>query len=152
MPSNVQTLYDLEVQVPYFGHGFENFMRDIKRTAALDEVISDGLLLYQTNVLTTTAVAIKTSAGKVYGVILKSNGTAGGIQLYNVAQGSVTVGTTANDLWIPVAATSGRITAVTLSGTSLADSWATAITGAATTGSRNNTAMANLPHVWVLYA
>lgn len=55
-----------------------------------------GTLTYSNTALTNTAVAIKTSAAGWYGgEFYNPNATVEYIQIYNVAQGSVTVGTTA---------------------------------------------------------
>lgn len=150
--SNIQTIYSLEVQRAYQPHGYEDFVHNLRGTAGLDEFASDALTTYQSNALTTTAVAIKASAGSVYGVAVKSNGTAGYVSLWNVAQGAVTVGSTTQDLVIPVSATSGEFTRMNLSGSGTGTIWNTAITAAAATTARGNTVMTNLPNVWILYA
>jgi hypothetical protein len=72
--------------------------------------------MYVASDLTTTAVAVKASAGKVHGVFMQSTGALAYLSLWNVAQGSVTVGTTSQDFALGVSATSGQ--------TSVAYSWA----------------------------
>jgi hypothetical protein len=58
--------------------------------------------------LTSTAQAIKASAGSLYGYyIYNPNATAAFVQFYNTASGSVTVGTTSPLFMLAIPATAG---------------------------------------------
>jgi hypothetical protein len=96
--SNVITLGNLRNQIPYLGDGLRQWTDALGRFLPPGTVASDALSYYIAPDLTTTAVAIKASAGKVHGVFLQSTGAIAYLSLWNVAQGSVTVGTTSQGL------------------------------------------------------
>lgn len=88
-----------------------------------------GLLTLKTDALVATAVAVKASAGKVYGYhIYNSNATDMFVHFYDIAQGSTTVGSSARSRTLAVPGGGVIDTALVVPLT-----FATAITIAATT-------------------
>jgi hypothetical protein len=109
--------------------------------------LTTGLTTFSNTALTSTAVAVKASAGKLHGYILHNPSAATTfIQVWNIAVGSVTVGTTAPTYVIPIP-----------SGASANVSWekgvthSTAITVAATTTATGSTAPATAAVVALFY-
>ena len=96
-----------------------------------------GITPLKLNALTNSAVAIKASAGQLFMLQCgNTNASEYYVQIYNVAAGSVTVGTTAPTLSIPIAATSTGGFALSLQGLQ----FSTAISAAATTTATGGTA------------
>ena len=151
--SNVITLNNLRNQIPYLGDGLRQWTDALGRFLPTATISSDALSLYVASDLTTTAVAVKASAGKVHGVFMQSTGAVAYLSLWNVAQGSVTVGTTSQDFALGVGATSGLTSVAYLVGSAngTAPLWATAITAAISTTARGVAAPANLPIVIIAY-
>lgn len=150
---NVITLANIKNHEAYRSEGFRAFIDSIKRNLGPTTVSADALTFYISNALTTTAVAIKASAGKVHGVYIESAGAIAYLSLWNVAQGSVTVGTTSQQFAIGTTATSGHSNAAAFfgSGNGTSPLWNTAITGAVATTVTGNSAAASLPLVVVVY-
>jgi hypothetical protein len=95
---------------------------------------SGGLTMWRDVDLDETAVVVKASAGQIYTIIaINLKATTLYLQLYDVAQGSVTVGTTTPDLTIPLPANSTTGAGVAIS-IPQGIAFATAITAACTTG------------------
>lgn len=151
--SNVVTLNNLRNYIPYTSDGMQQWVNALGRNLPPGTVAADALSYYVAVDLSATAVAIKASAGKVHGVYLQSTGAIAYLSLWNVAQGSVTVGTTSQDFVIGVSATSGHSNAAYLPGTAngTAPLWATAITAAVATTARGLTAASPLPLVIIAY-
>lgn len=151
---NIATLTNLKAMQAYSRAAFSDMLRDIERWAGSYEEFSDGLTLSVTGDLAATATAVKASAGKVYAVIVASPGDAAlgvFIHLYNIAAGSVTVGTSEHrdSFFVPAGET---VVAVFHAGGS-ANRYGTAIAIASTTTSRGSTAPAAVDRadVVVLY-
>lgn len=108
-----------------------------------------GLSAYHNAALSNTAVAVKASAGQLYGIDMSNalNSTAY-VQFFDVAQGSVTVGTTAPTFVIsgPTAAATFATRGVQIP---LGITMGTAITAASTTTATGNTGAAQV--VAILY-
>lgn len=99
---------------------------------------SGGLSIYSGSI-TTTVTAIKTSAGQLYGWhIFNANATTIYVQIFNVATGSVTLGTTAPTMALGIPA-GGGANVMTDSGIA----FATAISVACTTTRTGSTAPAS---------
>jgi len=126
------------------------------------EQTSDAMALSITGALSTTVTAVKATAGKVYWIIVES-GTAISatttaatlsvyVQLFNATTGNVTLATTSPDMvvWCPANGTAS----VRVDTGGDATLFATAISIAATTTGKGNTAPAtvNMPNVTVKYA
>lgn len=152
--ANVVQLANLKNQIPYYGDGLAQFLEALHRNIPAELKVSDGLSYYQSNLLTTTAVAIKASAGKVYGVFLQSAGALGYLSLWNLGTGSVTVGTTSQTAAFPISATSGQSMAYYMVGSAQGTSplWNTAITAAVATTVTGSSAVATLPTVIIAYS
>lgn len=153
--ANVVQLANLKNAIPILGPGYAAFLEGLARNLPPELKVSDGLAYYYSNALTTTAVAIKASAGKVYGVYLQSAGAIAYVSLWNVAQGSVTVGTTSQQFALGVTATSGHDNYALMSGASgngTSPLWNTAITAAVATTVTGSSAVATLPTVVIAYA
>jgi hypothetical protein len=86
----------------------------------------------------TTVVSVKSSAGNLYGWFIgNTNATVCYVQIFNVASGSVTLGTTAPNLTLPIPATSGANLSLVIPiafGTAISVASTTTATGATTTG------------------
>lgn len=98
-----------------------------------------GITPLKLNALTNTAVAIKASGGQLFMLQCgNTNASEYYVQVYNVAAGSVTVGTTAPTLSIPIAATSTGGFALSLVGlqfgTAISAAWTTTATGGTAPG------------------
>jgi hypothetical protein len=107
-----------------------------------------GLLIKSASGLTNTAVAIKASAGQIYGWFLDNteNTATTFFQIYNIASGSVTVGTSTPVMSFAVP---GGGSANVMNAMGIA--FGTAISIAATTGYSNGTAPANTVTFNVFY-
>ena len=89
--------------------------------------------------LAATVVSVKSAAGTVYGLVVENNqGVATFVQVFNVASGSVVLGTTNPTIEVQVAASSSRL--VTLPEVGVA--FGTAISMAATTTSEGTSGSA----------
>jgi hypothetical protein len=67
--------------------------------------VPTGTRRFEDSVSGATAVAVKASSGKIYAIIVDNalNAAASFVKLYDLAQGSVTVGTTPPDFILKVA-------------------------------------------------
>ena len=114
------------------------------------EVVSGGKLFNDTD-NENTAVAVKASSGTVYMIEVDNTANAAitYVKLWDTAQGSVTVGTTAPVMIIPVAA-SAKITLAVPTGIA----FATAITVASVTtaGTAGTTSPTSAAIVRIVYA
>ena len=150
---NITTLTDIRTLIPYLPDGVTAALEGLGRWLPPQVKTADSLSLYAASDLTTTAVAVKGSAGAPgpLVIITQSVGTAGFVVIYNIAAASVTVGTSAFIYAHPVSATNNEVTCSSYFG-SVGTIFDTAIAVSAHTTARGNTAMTNLPKVWVLYA
>lgn len=101
-----------------------------------------GITPLKLNALTNGAIAIKASAGQL--LMLQcgnTNASEAYVQVYNVAFGSVSVGTTAPTLSIPIAATSTGGFALSLVGLQFGTAISAAATTTATGGTGPSTAL-----------
>lgn len=95
-----------------------------------------GVSLFFNAAISNTAVSVKSSGGNLYGFdILNTNASIVYVQVFNVASGSVTVGTTTPVKVIPLTASEEKHISF-----SIPESYSTAISIAATTGATNGTA------------
>jgi hypothetical protein len=151
---NVTTLINLQTQINYNQDGMAQAYQSILRNIPPDVKAADSLSLYTSNTLTNAAGAVKTTPGKLHGVIVKSMGALGYLVLWNLATGSVTVGTTSSTMAIPFTATTGQITSVPFfaSGQGTIPLWSVAISAAVATTVIGAGAVATLPVVWIVYS
>lgn len=152
--ANVVQLNNLKNYIPYQSDGMRQWLDGLTRFMPPSLVNSDGLAFYVSSALTTTAVAVNASGGYLHGIFIQSNGALGYLSLWNVAQGSVTVGTTSQTLALPFTATSGHSTAISFFGTGNGTSpiFNTALTAAVATTVTGNSAVATLPLVIIAYS
>lgn len=153
---NVSTMYALECDAQYQPEGVARAAAMLKRYAPWFEMAGDGLTRSVTSALTTTATAVKASAGNLYAIALISGSSAAAdayVQVYNVASGSVSVGTTAPDLVLKVPATETAVY-LCVPGDDDNNLFDTAISIAATTTHDGSGALAaaSRPTVIALYA
>lgn len=154
--SNVQTMYALECDAQYQPEGVARAVAMLKKYAPWFEMAGDGLTRSVTSALSTTVTAVKASAGNLYALVLISGSTAAAdayLQVFNVASGSVTLGTTAPDLVLKVPAAETTVY-LCVPGDDDNNLFDTAISIAATTTHDGNTALAaaSRPTVIALYA
>lgn len=108
---------------------------------------SVGLTVFSNQALTNTVTAVKTSAARMHQYdFYNPNATGVWIQLFNLATGSVTLGTTAPTRTIYLPATSGRDWS-----SSFSDSWSTALTIACTTTNTGSTAPSSAIQAYIGY-
>lgn len=164
--SNASTADTLRSFRNYLGAAFTDATApwDIFQSQFKYELQSDGMSWSANAALTTTVTAVKTSAAKLYAVVVcsgtaipgNSAGTAASntafVQVFNVATGSVTLATTAPDHVVKCPANECVVHMVHSAGS--ANLYGTAISIAATTTSKGNTALsaADLPSVFLVYA
>jgi hypothetical protein len=95
-----------------------------------------------------TVTAVKSSAGNIYGIqVLNGSAAACFVQIFDVATGSVTLGTTVPDMQVRVAANSYATIPVPAVGIE----FGTAISIASTTGASGDTASAAGVDVYIQY-
>jgi len=103
---------------------------NLRGTVSTAVATTGGMTRFRNTALSNTATAVKASAGNLYYYhVYNSNAADAFLQLYNVAQGSVTVGTTTPDLTLAIPA--GGVLDGSFDGAPF--SFSTAITIAATT-------------------
>lgn len=113
---------------------------DVKAAPSLGT--SGGITPLKLNALSNSAVAIKAAAGQLFMLQCgNTNASEEYVQIYNVASGSVTVGTTASAISIPIAATSTGGFALSLVGMQFGTAISAAATTSATGGSAPSTAL-----------
>ncbi len=153
---NVATMYQMEADAQYVGEGMAKVVHFLKQYAPFFEFVGDGLTRATTSPLSTTVTAIKASAGNLYAVRITSGASAlvdAYVQIFNVAAGSVTLGTTAPVMVLPCPFTRTVIYPI-VPGDDDNDLFSTAMSMAATTTLSGSTALATAsqPTVEVLYA
>lgn len=162
--ANATVLHHLKASAQYKGEAAQRVVDRIARAIVPGDEQADGLAVYQSNAVTTTAVAVKASAGKLYAVIIEPDATGasgtggtGVLHLYNSATVANLVpgGGTATDLLMAsVKFVTGMIRCLTfdpaeVAGTALFSSGlcihvSTRLGGA--------TAVASLPRVTIVYS
>lgn len=161
--ANVQTAAQIRAFLPYKAAAVTDACNGpIEYAQDRYESVSDGMALSINGSLSTTVTSVKASAGKVYLVIVESGtailGTtttasnAAYVQIFNVASGSVTLGTTSPDMVIKCPA--NEAVAISVESGGSANIFGTAISVAAATTGKGNTALAtaDLPNVTIKYA
>ena len=150
--TNVATFQTLRGLQQYLPDGVAAVLEGLMRNLPPDIRLADNLGLYASNAVSTTAIDIDTTAGaKPIIIIVQSTGTACWVHLHDAQSGSVTAGVDV-DFLVPVAATTGRITALLCLGDSWDEFWNTGLTITTSTATETSAAPANLPNIWVVYA
>lgn len=154
--SNPTTMYELECAAQYEPEGFARAVEFIKRYAPWFEHQGDSLERVVASPLSTTVTQISDSASNCYAVFVKSGSSATQdcyVQLFNVDDTDVTLGTTAPDMVLKVSATKSQVFLI-VPGHDAKDTFATGLSMAATTTHDGNTALATAsqPTVWVVSA
>lgn len=102
--------------------------------------------------LAATVQAVKGSGGTVYGVLVECDGCGVGyIQLFNLAAGSVMLGTTTPDIELRIPTTANYAAPIVIPFDSVGMDFTTAIAVACTTASKGSMGCAVGDHVTVLY-
>lgn len=153
--SNIITFQNLEAPAPYRGMAVSDFLANIREMAGKYEFSSDALALSGPVVLSTTVQSAKSSAGRLYAVQVVSPSGASNpayVQVFNVASGGVTLGTTSPDMVVKCPA--GETVVMELFSAGSANVFGTAISYAAATTGKGNSALASAdqPTVTLLYA
>lgn len=154
--ANVDTLEQLEAASQYEREGVHRAAMLLKQYAPWFEHQGDALERHVTASLTTTVTQVTDSAAHFYAIVIISPAAAAAdayVQVFNVDDTDVTLGTTAPDLVFKCPAAE---TAVFLHvpGNDANNLFDTGMSIAATTTHDGNTALAtaSLPTVWLLYA
>ena len=155
---NVTEIYTLVTQSSYLSDGVKQALEGLLRAIPPALKISDNITFYSNDSVSTNPVDVDTGSGsRPLVAVVESRGTAGFLRLYNQA-GSASV--TASDelgpdLVVPVATTSGEITALSMHGTSFANFWGAGLVVATATTScgagAGRATMTNLPRIYLLY-
>lgn len=155
---NVNEIYNLSVQAPYLADGVRQALEGLLRFTPPALNVSQLIAFYSNDSVSTNPVDIDTGAGaRPLVVVAESRGAAGFVRLYNQA-GSASV--TASDelgpdLVLPVATTTGEVTALSVQGTSFENFWGAGLVVATATTScgagTSRAAMASLPRIYLLY-
>lgn len=155
---NVTEIYTLATQSTYLSDGVRQALEGLIHFIPPALRISDTITFYSNDAVSTAPVDIDTGAGsRPLVVVVESRGAAGFVRLYNQAGSASVTGSDelGPDLVIPVATTTGEVTALGVHGTSYEAFWgaglvvATATTSCAAGTSR--TVMAALPRIYMLY-
>jgi len=162
--ANATVLHHLKASAQYMGEAGQRFMDNLARRIVAGDEIADGVTAYRSDAITTTAVAIKASAGKLYGVVIEPAATAatgtggtGFLQIYNSATIADLVpgGGTAVTLTVAtIKFVTGMIRCVAfdpaaVDGTNLFTSGICVVVATTPAGS---TAVASLPRVTLVYS
>lgn len=111
-------------------------------TSAVPLGTSNGVTPKILNALSNSAVSVKGSAGQLFGLQCgNTNASEEYVQIYNVASGSVTVGSTSPTLSVPIAATATGGLMISLVGIQFGTAISVAATTTATGGSAPGTAL-----------
>lgn len=95
----------LRVELPTDGTGVVGLVAGAAAIGSVTTELATGLSTFSNTALSNTKTAVKASAGKVYGWMVHNPSAATAyIQVWNVAIGSITVGTTAPTWTIPLPA------------------------------------------------
>lgn len=162
--ANATVLHHLKASAQYMGESGQKVVDRIARALTQGDEQADGLAVYRSNAVTTTAVAVKASAGNLYAVIIEPDATGatgtggtGVLHLYNSATVANLVpgGGTATDLFMgAIKFVTGMIRCVTfdpatVDGTTLFNS---GICIHVSTRLGGATAVASLPRVTLVYS
>jgi hypothetical protein len=153
---NVSALEQLEAAAQYEPEGFARAVAMLKKYAPWFEHQSDSLARVVASPLTTTVTQISDSASNLYAVFIKSGSSATQdcyVQVFNVDDTDVVLGTTAPNMVFEVSATKSQVFLI-VPGNDAKGTFATGLSMAATTTHDGNTALATAsrPTVWVLSA
>jgi len=155
--ANVAEIYTMVTQSAYLGAGVKEALEGLLRFVPPALKQSDNIAFYSNNAVSTAPVDIDTGAGsRPLVVVVESRGSTGYVRLYNEDGSASVTGSDeiAGDIIIPVATTTGEVTALSISGNSFTAFWGAGLvvaTSASKPGANARTAMANLPRIYMLY-
>lgn len=154
---NVTEIYTMTTQAAYLSEGVKQALEGLLRFIPQSLKLSDNITFYSNNSISTAPIDIDTGAGsRPLVAVVESRGSAGYLRLYN-EDGSASVTASdeiAGDIIVPIATTTGEVTAISIHGNSFAAFWAAglvAATSASKPGANARTGMTNLPRVYLLY-
>lgn len=154
---NVTEIFTLATQSVYMSDGVKQAMESLLRDIPPALKLSDNITFYSNASISTSPVDIDTGSGsRPLVVVVESRGSAGYIRLYNEAGSASVTGSDeiAGDIIVPVATTTGEVTALSITGNSFAAFWGAGLViagSASKPGANARTAMTNLPRVYMLY-
>ena len=163
---NATVLHQLKAAAQFQDEGAQRVVDRLARAILGGDEIADGLTYFRSNAVTNAPTAVKTSAGKIYAIIIEGADTAasgtggsGVLQIFDMGAGSVNLATnSSNGKQNRAVDTLGFVTGMTrcftfdpaaVDNTSL---YGSAITVAVTTSAFGATAVASLPTVTIVYA
>lgn len=157
--ANVTEIYTLATQSAYMTDGVKQALEGLLRNIEPALRLTDNIAFYSNASISTAPIDIDTGSGsRPLVVIVESRGSAGYLRLYNQAGSASVTGSDdlGADLVVPIATTTGEVTAITIFGNSFAAFWAAGLVAcAATTSSTADSAsravMTNMPRVYMLY-
>ncbi len=154
---NVTEIYTLTTQAAYLSEGVRDALEGLLHNLPPALKRSDNIAFYSNNAISTAPIDIDTGAGsRPLAVIVESRGSAGYLRLYNEDGSASVTGSDeiAGDIIVPIATTTGEITAISVFGNSFTAFWGAglvAATSASKPGANARTVMTNLPRVYMLY-
>ena len=162
--ANATVLHHLKASAQYKGEAAQRVVDRIARAITGGDEQADGLAVYQSNAVTTTAVAVKASAGNLYAVIIEPDATGasgtggtGVLHIYNSATVANLVpgaGTASDLLMETVKFVTGMTRCVTFDPASVTNTalYSSGICVHVSTRIGGATAVASLPRVTLVYS
>ena len=162
--ANATVLHQLKASAQFMGPDAQKVVDRIARAITSGDEQADGLTVFRSNTLTTTATNVKASAGRLYAVIIEPAATAasgtggsGVLQLYNAASGTNLVpgaGTASTLQMEAIKFVTGMIRCVTYDPAAIdsTELYSSGITAVVATTAFGATAVAALPKVTIVYA
>ena len=155
---NVTELFTLKTQSAYLSDGVRQALEGLVHFIPRALKISDNITFYSNDSVSTAPVDIDTGAGsRPLVAVVESRGSAGFVRFYNQAGSASVTGSDelGPDLVVPVATTTGEITAISAFGTSYETFWGAGLVVATATTScgagTSRAVMTNLPRIYLLY-
>ena len=154
---NVTELFTLRTQSAYLSDGVRQALEGLIHFIPRALKVSDNISFYSNDSVSTAPIDIDTGAGsRPLVVVVESRGSSGQVRFYNQAGSASVTGSDelAADVVVPIASTTGEVTAVSLFGDAYATLWTAGLvvaTTAATSVGTARTAMTSTPRIYLLY-
>lgn len=153
--SNLQALHNISDLASLLPDGVWPAVRALINELPPEIKRADNLGLFAFAALSTTKQEVSDTANsRPLIMIVRSNGTAAWLHVYNNDADDVTVGVNV-DFVVPVAGTTGEVSVVLAAGASWARFWTGGTNGgltvSASTATETSSAPANPPDVWIVY-
>ena len=156
---NVTEIYTMMTQAPYLSDGVKQAMDALIHFIPPALKASDNITFFSNDSVSTNPVDIDAAGAgsRPLVLVVESRGTAGFVRLYNQAGSASVTGSDelGPDLVLPVATTTGKVSALAVGGLSFANFWGAGLVVATATLScgagTSRAVMTNLPRIYLLY-